>query len=151
MVAWGWCFKYWEPSGPFAIELPFSFSTVIRFHYHWWLSFCLVSSQEMCPKVHADMEMAMARTGDTAKTNGDWEKRIQKFAQKVKRYPGLLWQKIWKLGREDPRRVIHSLKVGISLTLVSLLYLLEPLFMGIGQNAIWAVMTVVLVLEFTVG
>lgn len=106
----------------------------------------------MCPKVHADTEMPMARTGDhSTKTNGDWGKRIQKFAQKVERCPGLVWQKMWKLGRDDPRRVIHSLKVGISLTLVSLLYLMEPLFIGIGHNAIWAVMTVVLVLEFTVG
>ncbi|XP_040989573.1 aluminum-activated malate transporter 12-like [Juglans microcarpa x Juglans regia] len=106
----------------------------------------------MCPKVYADAEMPMARTGDhSTKTNGDCGKRIQKFAQKVERCPGLVWQKMWKLGRDDPRRVIHSLKVGISLTLVSLLYLMEPLFLGIGHNAIWAVMTVVLVLEFTVG
>lgn len=61
------------------------------------------------------------------------------------------WTAICTAGKEDPRRVFHSLKVGISLTLVSLLYLLEPLFKGIGQNAIWAVMTVVVVLEFTVG
>ncbi|KAG7952478.1 hypothetical protein I3843_12G061100 [Carya illinoinensis] len=105
----------------------------------------------MCSKVHADIEMPMARTGDSTKTNGDRGKRIQKFALKVERCPGLVWQKMWKLGREDPRRVIHSLKVGISLTVVSLLYLMEPLFLGIGDNAIWAVMTVVLVLEFTVG
>ncbi|KAG6684385.1 hypothetical protein I3842_12G060100 [Carya illinoinensis] len=105
----------------------------------------------MCPKVHADIEMPMARTGDSTKTDGDSGKHIRKFAQKVERCPGLVWQKMWKLGREDPRRVIHSLKVGISLTVVSLLYLIEPLFLGIGDNAIWAVMTVVLVLEFTVG
>nr|GEU34432.1 aluminum-activated malate transporter 12-like [Tanacetum cinerariifolium] len=54
-------------------------------------------------------------------------------------------------GQDDPRRAIHSLKVGLSLTLVSLLYLLEPLFKGVGENVIWAVMTVVVVLEFTAG
>ncbi|XP_010275268.1 PREDICTED: aluminum-activated malate transporter 12-like [Nelumbo nucifera] len=70
---------------------------------------------------------------------------------KMRRLPGLVWKKIWTVGREDPRRVIHSLKVGLALTLVSLLYLMEPLFQGIGQNAIWAVMTVVVVLEFTAG
>lgn len=57
----------------------------------------------------------------------------------------------WKVRKEDPRRVTYALKVGVSLTLVSLLFLMEPLFEGIGQNDIWAVMTVVLVLEFTTG
>ncbi|KAF9685516.1 hypothetical protein SADUNF_Sadunf03G0062700 [Salix dunnii] len=92
------------------------------------------------------MEVAMAIL---AKEN--WKKNIHVLSQKLERFPGLLWQTIWKVGRDDPRRVVHALKVGLSLTLVSLLYLLEPLFEGIGQNAIWAVMTVVVVLEFTAG
>ncbi|KAJ6327165.1 hypothetical protein OIU78_014114 [Salix suchowensis] len=92
------------------------------------------------------MELAMAIL---AKEN--WKRNIHVISQKLKRFPGLLWQTIWKVGRDDPRRVVHALKVGLSLTLVSLLYLLEPLFEGIGQNAIWAVMTVVVVLEFTAG
>ncbi|KAL8119493.1 aluminum-activated malate transporter 12-like [Apium graveolens] len=70
---------------------------------------------------------------------------------KARRFPGMAWRSLWRVGKEDPRRVIHSLKVGLSLTLVSLLYLMEPLFKGIGSNAIWAVMTVVVVLEFTAG
>ncbi|GJM97738.1 hypothetical protein PR202_ga14688 [Eleusine coracana subsp. coracana] len=57
----------------------------------------------------------------------------------------------WSIGREDPRRAIHALKAGTALTLVSLLYILEPFFKGIGKNAMWAVMTVVVVLEFTAG
>lgn len=47
--------------------------------------------------------------------------------------------------------MIHAFKVGIALTLVSLLYLMEPLFKGVGSNAMWAVMTVVVVMEFIVG
>ena len=97
------------------------------------------------------MEMAMERNGDCTKTMGNWEKRIPIFAQKMKTYPGLFCKTMWKVGHDDPRRVIHAFKVGLSLTLVSLLYLMEPLFKGIGQNAIWAVMTVVVVLEFTAG
>ncbi|XP_031503108.1 aluminum-activated malate transporter 12-like [Nymphaea colorata] len=58
---------------------------------------------------------------------------------------------VWLVGKEDPRRAIHSLKVGLALTLVSFLYLLEPLFKGVGDNAIWAAITVVVVLEFTAG
>ncbi|XP_078179628.1 aluminum-activated malate transporter 12-like [Carex rostrata] len=61
-------------------------------------------------------------------------------------------QNVWYLvGREDPRRVVHAIKVGLALTLVSFLYIFEPLFDGFGQNAMWAVMTVVVVLEFTAG
>ncbi|KAL1217717.1 Aluminum-activated malate transporter 13 [Cardamine amara subsp. amara] len=58
---------------------------------------------------------------------------------------------LWNFGKEDPRRVIHALKVGVSLTFVSLLYLMEPFFKGVGKNALWAVMTVVVVLEFSAG
>ncbi|KAK7343298.1 hypothetical protein VNO77_11942 [Canavalia gladiata] len=73
------------------------------------------------------------------------------FIDKVKKFPGLARRVTWKVGKEDPRRVVHSLKVGLALTLVSLLYLTEALFQGVGENAMWAVMTVVVVMEFTVG
>lgn len=76
---------------------------------------------------------------------------LGKFLTKMRCLPKEVYHNIWQVGKDDPRRIIHSFKVGLSLTLVSLLYLLEPLFEGIGQNAIWAVMTVVVVLEFTVG
>ncbi|OIV92282.1 hypothetical protein TanjilG_00300 [Lupinus angustifolius] len=56
-----------------------------------------------------------------------------------------------KLGQDDPRRVIHSLKVGIALTLVSLFYYSRPLYDGFGVAGMWAVLTVVVVFEFTVG
>lgn len=56
-----------------------------------------------------------------------------------------------KLGQDDPRRVIHSLKVGLALTLVSLFYYYQPLYNNFGVSAMWAVMTVVVVFEFTVG
>lgn len=56
-----------------------------------------------------------------------------------------------KLGRDDPRRVIHSLKVGLALTLVSLVYYVRPFYDGYSISGIWAVLTVVVVFEFTVG
>nr|TKR83961.1 hypothetical protein D5086_0000259940 [Populus alba] len=58
---------------------------------------------------------------------------------------------IKKLGKDDPRRIIHSLKVGLALTLLSLIYYLRPLYDGFGTAGIWAVLTVVVVFEFTVG
>ncbi|GMP91949.1 hypothetical protein CsSME_00042402 [Camellia sinensis var. sinensis] len=56
-----------------------------------------------------------------------------------------------KLGKEDPRRVIHSLKVGLAICLVSLFYYFDPIYEGFGISAMWAVMTVVVVFEFSVG
>ncbi|KAF8380681.1 hypothetical protein HHK36_028171 [Tetracentron sinense] len=98
------------------------------------------------------MEMAMAGKGVSSEGQDAMEnKHLKYFVRKIRGLPEFVWRTIWKVGREDPRRAIHSLKVGLSLTIVSLLYLLEPLFQGIGQNAIWAVMTVVVVLEFTAG
>ncbi|XP_039168743.1 LOW QUALITY PROTEIN: aluminum-activated malate transporter 12 [Eucalyptus grandis] len=61
---------------------------------------------------------------------------------------------LWKTGKEDPRRVIHSIKVGFAMTLASSLCLLQkekPPFRGIGQNTMWALITVVILLEFTAG
>ncbi|XP_057965835.1 aluminum-activated malate transporter 12-like [Malania oleifera] len=51
----------------------------------------------------------------------------------------------------DTRRLAHSIKVGIALVLVSLLYLLDPLYEQVGDNAMWAIMTVVVIFEFFPG
>ncbi|KAJ1270939.1 hypothetical protein BS78_06G089400 [Paspalum vaginatum] len=56
-----------------------------------------------------------------------------------------------KIARDDPRRVAYSLKVGLALTLVSVFYYIRALFDGWGSSTIWAVITVVFVMEFTVG
>ncbi|KAF7846548.1 hypothetical protein BT93_L4172 [Corymbia citriodora subsp. variegata] len=59
--------------------------------------------------------------------------------------------KAWALGVSEPKKVIHGIKVGIALSLVSLFYYMRPLYDGVGGNAMWAVMTVVVVFEYTVG
>ena len=69
-----------------------------------------------------------------------WEKRVVEVAKKAK-----------KIGKEDPRTIIHSLKVAVALTLVSLFYYYQPFYDSFGANAMWAVMTVVVVFEFSVG
>ncbi|XP_052200134.1 aluminum-activated malate transporter 8-like [Diospyros lotus] len=60
-------------------------------------------------------------------------------------------KKAKKIGQDDPRRISHSLKVGLALTLVSSFYYLRPLYDGFGQSGMWAVLTVVVIFEFTVG
>ncbi|XP_050366170.1 aluminum-activated malate transporter 2-like [Argentina anserina] len=53
--------------------------------------------------------------------------------------------------KQKMRKLIHSFKVGIALVLVSLLYLLDPLYEQVGENAMWAIMTVVVIFEFYAG
>ncbi|KAL5995914.1 hypothetical protein ACLOJK_025987 [Asimina triloba] len=55
------------------------------------------------------------------------------------------------LGVQDPRKLLHGFKVGIALVLVSFLYFLDPLYVKFGDNAMWAIMTVVVVSEFSAG
>jgi len=93
----------------------------------------------------------MAGSKDSSKPNNAVSKYLKDLMEKFIKLPVSVCKSLWKLGREDPRRVVHALKVGLALTLASLLYLLEPLYEGFGQNAMWAVMTVVVVLEYTAG
>ncbi|KAH7855228.1 hypothetical protein Vadar_022617 [Vaccinium darrowii] len=60
-------------------------------------------------------------------------------------------KKTKEVGQDDPRRITHSLKVGLALTLVSLFYYVRPLYNGFGSSGMWAIFTVVVVFEFTVG
>ncbi|XP_010034240.2 aluminum-activated malate transporter 2 [Eucalyptus grandis] len=62
-----------------------------------------------------------------------------------------LAKKKMKLGKDDKRRITHSLKVGFALSLVSLIYYCQPLYNSFGVSAMWAVMTVVVVFELHVG
>lgn len=60
-------------------------------------------------------------------------------------------KRAWKIGADDPRTVVHCIKVGIALTLVSVFYYTRPLYDGVGGTAMWAIMTIVVVFEYTVG
>lgn len=56
-----------------------------------------------------------------------------------------------KLAKDDSRRVVHALKVGLAITLVSLFYYFKPLYDGFGTSTMWAIVTVIVVFEFSVG
>ncbi|KAJ0250065.1 Aluminum-activated malate transporter 10 [Hirschfeldia incana] len=60
-------------------------------------------------------------------------------------------RKTWRIGADDPAKVVHCLKVGLALSLVSIFYYMRPLYDGVGGNAMWAIMTVVVVFESNVG
>ncbi|XP_056845458.1 aluminum-activated malate transporter 13 isoform X2 [Raphanus sativus] len=56
-------------------------------------------------------------------------RRTRKKTEHPKKMKNIL-KNLWNVGKEDTRRLKHALKVGVSLTLVSLLYLMEPFFKG---------------------
>ncbi|CAH1419878.1 unnamed protein product [Lactuca virosa] len=72
---------------------------------------------------------------------------IMRFVMRV----WMFLKKAWDLGVDEPRKFFHCLKVGVALMVVSLFYYMRPLYDGVGGSAIWAVMTVVVVFEYTVG
>ena len=54
--------------------------------------------------------------------------------------------------RDTVRKAIHAIKVGIALVLVSLVYFVDTLYDEVGDdNAMWAIMTVVVIFEFHAG
>ncbi|KAL1324916.1 hypothetical protein HN51_035025 [Arachis hypogaea] len=90
--------------------------------------------------------------------NAKAEGGIGEAWEKVKGMPKSIMEKVMnicvmtkEIAQDDPRKVIHSLKVGLSISLVSLFYFYQPLYENFGLSAMWAVMTVVVVFEFTVG
>lgn len=60
-------------------------------------------------------------------------------------------QKAFKFATSDVNRIIHCVKVGVSLCLVLLFYYMRPLYDGVGGNAMWAVITAIMAFEYTVG
>ncbi|KAE8707606.1 Aluminum-activated malate transporter 8 [Hibiscus syriacus] len=85
-----------------------------------------------------------------ARTSGcQW---VKAFPRKLCDKTMKIARKTKKLGQDDPRRMVHSLKVGLAVSFVSLFYYFDPLYDSFGQEgAVWAVLTVVLVFEFSVG
>ncbi|XVF53928.1 hypothetical protein PTKIN_Ptkin05aG0139600 [Pterospermum kingtungense] len=73
--------------------------------------------------------------------------RVSGFLKEVQDVAG----KAWQMGISDPRKIIFSAKMGLALMLISLLIFFKQPIKELSDHSVWAILTVVVVFEFSIG
>ena len=103
-------------------------------------------------------ERLLSRKGYPGGPDGRGGDRVKRWFRTVSEGMGRFWHnlgevfvQLYEMGRSDPRKVVFAAKMGLSLALISLLIFFKEPLKNIGQYSVWAVLTVVVVFEFSVG
>ncbi|KAE8698202.1 Aluminum-activated malate transporter 9 [Hibiscus syriacus] len=73
--------------------------------------------------------------------------KLTGFSKLIRQVAG----KAWQMGMSDPRKIIFSAKMGLALMLISLLIFLKEPIKELSDHSVWAILTVVVVFEFSIG
>ncbi|KAJ0237575.1 putative aluminum-activated malate transporter 3 [Hirschfeldia incana] len=57
----------------------------------------------------------------------------------------------WEMGTSDPRKIIFSAKMGLALTLISILIFFKLPGSELSNHYLWAILTIVVIFEFSIG
>ncbi|XP_010534735.1 PREDICTED: aluminum-activated malate transporter 9-like, partial [Tarenaya hassleriana] len=66
-------------------------------------------------------------------------------------YAGDVARKAWDMGASDPRKIVFSAKMALALTIVAVLIFFQEPNPDLSRYSVWAILTVVVVFEFTIG
>ncbi|XP_010932631.1 aluminum-activated malate transporter 9 isoform X1 [Elaeis guineensis] len=108
------------------------------------------SKERLLSSCHEEGEWGFALDFDEEEERGC----LRRIGDGIAGMWGKAWElvvRLWNFGRSDPRKVIFGAKVGLALTLTSFIIFLKEPSIDLTKNSVWAILTVVVVFEFSIG
>lgn len=111
------------------------------------LSSCKLGDYSELPGFSHTVEYHQSDGSDSAGCCSKFRNKVSELWKKLK----IVILEAWEMGKSDPRKVIFSAKMGLALMLISLLIFLKEPLKDLSRFSVWAILTVVVVFEFSIG